>query len=743
MSLQEQSADNRLIPYISEIGVWALALGTTIGWGSLVITSNTYLAQAGTLGSLFGFGLGAIIMLLIARTYHFMMNQYPDSGGAYAYAKEVFGYDHAFISGWFLSLTYLAILWANATSLPLFSKYFFGDILKFGFRYSIFGYEVYLGEALISILAIIITASLLANFKKFIIYFMNSMVAIFVSVITICFILALFKHGGFIGIDPYFVEDKKGLIQIVHIACISPWAFIGFESVSHATEEFSFSKSKSFKILSLAVLTATVLYMFITLLSVFAYPQNYGSWLEYIKNLKNEQGLNALPAFYAAKYYLGNYGIYSLMISLLCLIITSLIGNIYALSRLFYSLAKDGVISNKFAQLNSKNIPYKAVWLIVVLSLLIPFCGRTAISWIVDVTTICATFIYGLVCLSVWKVAKKQGNIKEKKFAATGFVIMILFGLYILLPNLFSGNSIETESYFLFTIWSIIGFVYFRYLLKHDKEKKFGKSVIVWVVLLALMLFTSLVWLLNSTISSTNKTVQSIYYEYYHTDSNLSVLQQKFISEKMNDLQSSNMKNMSVFVGLFALSLFLLLNNYSIVVKRANDAEIELGNALVIANTDPMTGVKSKHAFIEKEMSIDKKIRDNNAEPFSIVVCDVNGLKFINDTFGHKAGDDYIKAASALICGLFKHSPVYRTGGDEFVIIMTGQDYESRQNILKSLNEKSEENIKTEGAVVVSAGLSDFNPDKDINFHAVFERADSLMYIRKKELKSMGAKTRD
>ncbi len=320
---------------------------------------------------------------------------------------------------------------------------------------------------------------------------------------------------------------------------------------------------------------------------------------------------------------------------------------------------------------------------------------------------------------------------------------MSIFGIYLLLPNLFSGGSIETESYFLFTIWSIIGFIYFRNLLKHDKAKKFGKSVIVWIVLLTLMLFTSLVWLLNVTIRTTNNTVKSICYEYYHTDSNINLLEQRFINEKMSILKNDNLKNMSIFIGLFALSLILFLNNYSIVIKRAREAEIELGNAILIANTDPMTGVKSKHAFIEKEMSIDRSIKEEAINEFAIVVCDVNGLKFINDTKGHKAGDEYIKAASKLICNLFQHSPVYRTGGDEFVIIMTGSDYEKRHDIMKQLDQKSEENIKTEGAVVISAGLSDYVKEEDANFHAVFERSDALMYKRKKELKSMGAKTRD
>ena len=109
------------------MGIWSLSLGTAIGWGSLVVTSNTYLAQSGIAGSMAGLIAGAVIMLIIARNYHYMLNAFPDAGGAYAYAKEIFGYDYGFLISWFLVLTYAAILWANATSLPLFARYFIFD----------------------------------------------------------------------------------------------------------------------------------------------------------------------------------------------------------------------------------------------------------------------------------------------------------------------------------------------------------------------------------------------------------------------------------------------------------------------------------------------------------------------------------------------------------------------------------------------------------------------------------------
>ena len=115
-------------------------------------------------------------------------------------------------------------------------------------------------------------------------------------------------------------------------------------------------------------------------------------------------------------------------------------------------------------------------------------------------------------------------------------------------------------------------------------------------------------------------------------------------------------------------------------------------------------------------------------------------MKYINDTYGHKAGDQYILAASKLICDLFSHSPVYRTGGDEFVVFLTGRDYENRHSLMQMLHQKSVSHIGSDD-VVVSGGISDFVPGKDQMIHDVFERADRSMYAEKETLKELCAKS--
>ena len=183
--------------------------------------------------------------------------------------------------------------------------------------------------------------------------------------------------------EPGVSSDTDVFRQVLRIAFISPWAFIGFETVSHSSEEYRFRHSRMFRILVISTVVTTALYIFVILMSVTAYPEGCSGWLDYISRLDEFDGIAGLPAFYAANRYLGQTGVNILMASLLSLVLTSLIGMLRALGRLCYAVAKDGILPERFARLNDRQIPVNAILLVLVVSLPIPFLGRTAIGWIV------------------------------------------------------------------------------------------------------------------------------------------------------------------------------------------------------------------------------------------------------------------------------------------------------------------------------------------------------------------------
>ena len=729
----DSNAHTKLGARLSPFGAWAFALGTAVGWGSLVVTANSYLGQAGPWGSVLGMMAGALIMLVIARNYSYLMQIYPDAGGAYTYSREVFGYDHGFLTGWFLMLTYLTVLWANATSIPLFTRYFLGGVLQIGKMYTIFGYDVYFGETVVTIAAIVLTVLLCTRSHKLTVKLMEVLVCVFFAGIAAVFAVSML--GLKITMQPHYLPDSGAISQIIKIAVITPWAFIGFESISHRAEEFSFSRSKIFRVLVAATVATALLYIFVTLISVTAYPERYGSWLEYIRDRGNLSGLEALPGFYAAHHYMGDAGVWVLMASLMALIITSLIGNITCLSRLLYAQSLDGILPKKISELNDQGVPANAMKLIGAVSVLVPFVGRTAIGWIVDVTTIGATLVYGFVSAAALKTAKQRRDGIEKWTGRVGLWLMVGFGLYVLLPNLISTGSMERETYFLFVVWSILGFLFFRTILRHDKEKRFGGSIVVWIALLSLVLLISLIWMKQSMILSNDKMIGNIKAYYAEIGDASRMADEAYIEQQANWLDHENTNTLLMAIIMFAIAVGMMFSNHAYLSKRAKESELA-------ATIDPMTGVKSKHAYLTKEREINAGISGSNGRDFAVAVCDVNGLKKINDTLGHKAGDEYICKASEMICDIFQHSPVYRTGGDEFVVILTDRDYAVRRELMKVLHDRSVSHIST-GGVVVSGGLSDFTPGEDASFHHVFERADALMYEEKQLLKGLGSITRD
>ena len=171
-------------------------------------------------------------------------------------------------------------------------------------------------------------------------------------------------------------------------------------------------------------------------------------------------------------------------------------------------------------------------------------------------------------------------------------------------------------------------------------------------------------------------------------------------------------------------------------LQREQEQEQELGSARHLAYTDSLTGVKNKHAYHEATERIDKGIKDRTETEFGVIVFDLNGLKLINDTLGHEEGDKFLKEGCSLICGKFCHSPVFRIGGDAFVVLLEGADYTHRETLLAEFDRQVEEN-QANGRVVVSTGIDIFRPGEDKYYSTVFERADKKMYERKCYLKSI------
>ena len=238
-----------------------------------------------------------------------------------------------------------------------------------------------------------------------------------------------------------------------------------------------------------------------------------------------------------------------------------------------------------------------------------------------------------------------------------------------------------------------------------------------------------------------------VYVPIQGTDWEMAVLiRENIIQDQIRDISEktlANSRKQIIFttVSVLALAVVLLFQYWKLSRDKLN-AEKETSRALhIMANTDSLTGIRNKHAYAENEALINRQIQSGEIEKLAVVIGDVNGLKYVNDTQGHAAGDKLIKDASSMICRAFSHGAVFRIGGDEFVVLLQGEGFDTMDEVISALNRKVEANIQ-EDKVVISFGCAILTP-QDRQLRDVFERADNMMYERKKALKQMGAKTRD
>ena len=161
-----------------------------------------------------------------------------------------------------------------------------------------------------------------------------------------------------------------------------------------------------------------------------------------------------------------------------------------------------------------------------------------------------------------------------------------------------------------------------------------------------------------------------------------------------------------------------------------------------LAYRDGLTGVKNKTAYQEAVKRLEEQIRTARPE-FAVVVLDLNGLKEVNDTYGHDFGDIMIIDASRLICQSFPHSPVFRIGGDEFVVILEGEEYGQYPRLLdcfeKTVAEHNQE-AKKGRHISIARGIAVFGSISDLSFGDVFKRADNAMYQNKAAMKQRNTK---
>ena len=171
---------------------------------------------------------------------------------------------------------------------------------------------------------------------------------------------------------------------------------------------------------------------------------------------------------------------------------------------------------------------------------------------------------------------------------------------------------------------------------------------------------------------------------------------------------------------------FLSTANLTLARKDIQDKDEKISVISQDAYRDNLTRVGSAAAF-RRDISDPERPEG----PVSVVLFDINDLKYINDNYGHDKGDHYIKGCCSMICSKYKHSPVYRVGGDEFVVLLGGDDLAEKDALLAEIRDEFEKTYANADAepwerYSASSGMAEGD-----SVNAALKNADSAMYEEK------------
>ena len=448
-----QQEDVQFEKGLSPLGVWGLALGAMIGWGCFVMPGNTLLPKAGPLGASIGLILGALMIIIISFSYSYLISKYPVAGGEFVYADTAFGKTHAFLCGWFIAIAYWSLIPMNATAVGLVARYIFPGPLQVFPLYDIAGWTVYGGELIVDILAIIIIGIVNMRGVEAAGWFQTAVALGLVGCILVIGAVILAGGVDWSNLQPYFAPEKTTLASIFTVTALAPWAYVGFDCIPQASEEYAFSNKKTKVLLISSISVAALMYMIMNIATAVVAP-----WQQYIVDN------SAWPTGAAVETLVGTFGLILLAIAMLCGIISGLNAFYLAGSRLLYSMAVAEAIPSKFAVLDPKHhVPRNAIIFMMALAIVAPFFGREVLGWLVDMTAVGADMGFTYTTAAACVLAKRAGDKKQMVISAIGCGFAIFFICLLVLP--FAPGFLSPQAWALLFVWLGMGAIFFA--IKH------------------------------------------------------------------------------------------------------------------------------------------------------------------------------------------------------------------------------------------------------------------------------------
>ncbi len=458
MYMNGRKTQNRLSP----LNAWAFSFACMIGWAAFVMPATLFLPVGGIAGSSLAFLAAGFAMVIIALNYHYLSNLYPSMSGIYNLVKVSGNRRQAFTASWAMGLAHLCCIPLNARALGMLVRTIMEEFLHVQFRSYFFQSNTLLVEVIVVVAALLFFGFVNIRGMRQTAIIQTIGAIVLLGGIVIILIASYFTaNDAALSLSPAYYPGTNANHAFMTIFIMTPWAFVGFDSLSNATTEIGFPMKKIGRIMVISVICGTFAYMANIFSALLSMPEEFSSWPEYVDKLKGLPGVAGYPVARAARRALGRAGTLIFFASCISATLTGLVGFFASISRLISQMANDGALPTILGKNHAKyGTPVNAVRLVVVMSLLLSLV-RSAFDYIEELASVATAVGYGYCSLSALLNAVQN---EDKRFVFTGAAGLLLCLFWIFFQLVPVGNlssAISMEAMICVIGWVFVGIVLF------------------------------------------------------------------------------------------------------------------------------------------------------------------------------------------------------------------------------------------------------------------------------------------
>ncbi|WP_392452117.1 amino acid permease [Streptococcus parasuis] len=449
---------NQMRRHLSLVDLIFLGIGSMVGTGIFTVTGLAAAQYAGP-ALIISIVIAAISVGLTALFYAEFASRIPTNGGAYGYLYTVFGEFPAWIAGW---LTIMEFLTAVSSVASGWGAYLKGLLAHFGISMptalnGTFDPAAGTYVDLLPVLVLFFVIGVVLLNSKAALRFNSALVILKFSALVLFVIAGMFfiKPSNWADFAPFgFGAIYGGQAGIMAGASLMFFAFLGFESISLAIDEVKTPEKNVPKGIVLSLFIVTILYIIVTLV---------------LTGMVHYSKLNVADAvaFALREVGLGWAASYISVVAILTLI-TVCISMTYALSRMVYSISRDGLLPKPLSQLTkTSKVPKNATILVGIFAAIC--AGIFPLATIASFLNICTLAYLMMLAVGIIRLRQIDGLPKEDQFKTPLVPLLPILSILICLSFMF---QYSLDTWLAFGIALVIGmFIYFFYGYGHSEAK--------------------------------------------------------------------------------------------------------------------------------------------------------------------------------------------------------------------------------------------------------------------------------